>query len=74
VGVEPTKQRRFGGPVIAIVKRSSSPPVAIVRASRRSGEEALTEPECMRQRDGRGGPFWRSHPPQRLFFQLTVSS
>jgi hypothetical protein len=39
VGVEPTKQRRFGCRVIAIVKRSNVSPVVIVRARQRSGEE-----------------------------------
>jgi hypothetical protein len=62
-GAEPTKQRRFGCPVIAIVTRSTSPPVAIVRVSQRSGEEALTEPKCMHKHDGRGKPFRRPRPP-----------
>jgi hypothetical protein len=39
VGIEPTKQRRFGCRVIAIVKQSTNPPVAIVRATQRSDEE-----------------------------------
>jgi hypothetical protein len=39
VGVEPTKQRRFGCRLVAIAKRSASAPVAIVCATQRSDEE-----------------------------------